>query len=259
MNNTYKLGLRGKITLSLGLMIFLSLLATSLTSYYQSQNVAKRKVMELEQSKLSLLKHGIEGALNEHRNILMSLQAVPAVQGIIRARANNGIDPISEDTLEIWLDRLSTIFTAFLLNHPQYLQLRYIDIDGNELVRVEKNGDVKVVSGDALQNKSGSLYVTETLKLKAGDIYHSDVNLNREHGAIQVPHVPVLRMATPVHSVDKHLAGLIVMNLATERLFSGVHSKVNEVQRYIVDNRGYFIKYTGLRGSVWVNAELNRV
>jgi len=241
----YKLGLRGKTTLVLTGLVFLALAAASLISYEQSKAVAERKVIELEESKFALFKHEIEGALDNHHKNLLSLHDVPPVQAILRALVHNNVDPESNDSLQTWRQRLTTIFTAFLANHPEYLQIRYIGASGNELVRVQTNADGHVanVPEAALQNKSASLYVSETLKRQAGEAYYSDVTLNRERGMIQEPHVPVLRLATPVYNSDNQSAGLIVINLSTERLFSGFSSESNGVQRNIADEKGFYIKH----------------
>ncbi len=241
----YKLGLRGKATLVLTGVIFLALAITSLISYEQSKTVAERKVIELEESKFTLFKHEIEGALDNHHRNLMTLHDVPPIQAILRALAHDNIDPESEDSLQTWRQRLIIIFTAFLDNHPEYLQIRYIGAGGDELVRVQTNtdGNVSNVPEAELQNKSDSLYVRETLKRQVGEAYYSDVTLNHERGMIQESHVPVLRLAVPVHNRDKQSAGLIVIDLSTEKLFGGFSSESNGVQRNIVDEKGYYIKH----------------
>jgi PAS domain S-box-containing protein len=246
MAKKFKFGLRGKVTLGLASMLLISLIVTSILSYVQSQQVAERKVIELEESQLEVLKHEIEGSLQEHQNILMSLRDVPPVQAILRARLHNGVDPESSDSLAVWKNRLSTIFSAFVLNHSQYLQIRYIDINGNEMVRVQANNNksVEVVSDGLLQNKAEALYVKETIKLLHGQVYFSNVTLNREHGVIQVPHQPVLRMATPVHMADGQVKGLIVINLATDQLFSDIHLNKDGISQFVVDERGNYIKHT---------------
>ena len=245
MNDRYKFGLRGKSTLVLGALLFFLLIVTNLTSYWQSRNVAEQKVIELEQARLTLIKYQIEGDLEHHHKNLLTLLDVPPIKAIIRARSNNGIDPESGDTLQQWRQRLIVIFQALLKTHPDYQQIRYIDAVGDELIRVQTTPDdgVLVVADKDLQNKSKSLYVSETLKLKPGEVYYSDVTLNREHGVIQVPHLPVLRLATPVDINDNHVAGLVVINLSTEKLFAAVHSETSGQQRSIVDERGYYIKH----------------
>ncbi|MFT5852303.1 MAG: PAS domain S-box-containing protein [Colwellia sp.] len=246
MAGKFKFGLRGKVTLGLALMLLLSLAVTSLLSYLQSQQVAEQKVIELEQSKLEVLTHEIQGSLQKHQSILMSLRDVPPIQAILRARLHNGIDPESGDSLNKWKSRLQTIFSAFASNHTEYLQIRYIDSDGNEIVRVQTNtrGGVDIVSDALLQNKVGKVYVTETMKLLHDQVFFSKITLNREHGVIQIPHQPVLRMAIPVRVVDNQVSGMIVINLATDKLFSDIRLNNDGVSQFVVDEQGNYIKHS---------------
>jgi PAS domain S-box-containing protein len=243
MTKDFTFGLRAKTTLVLGGLIAIALVFISFASNWQSRHLAETKVLELEQSKSFVLKQAIEVALENHHQNLHSLRDTPQIQAIIRARANNDVDPISGDTLEEWRQRLSIILEAFITNHTEYQQLRFIDVAGDELVRVHRNvnGEINDVPLHDLQNKADTPYVFETLKLKRGETYFSNVNLNREHGAIQVPHLPVLRIASPVFN-DEKVSGVMVLNLSIEQLFAGIASVKNGIQRSIVDSHGFFIK-----------------
>ncbi len=245
MFGKYKLGLRFKVAFALTSLILLTLLATSYTSYQKSKQISENKAIELQQSQLQLLRNEIKSALNEHQNILMSLRDTPPIQAIIRAIKDNGIDPENNESLAVWQYRLSTIFSAFLTNHSQYLQIRYIKNSGEELVRVERNSNdqVEIASNTELQNKSTAEYLTETVKLPSGQVYFSDVSLNKEHGKIQQPHIPVLRIATPVHNAAGDVEAIVVINLSTNNLFSDVVSTDHGIRRYVVDQAGNYIKH----------------
>lgn len=244
MTKNFTFGLRAKTTLVLGGLIAIALLVISYTSYWQSRHIAEINVLKLERSKSIVLKRAIEVALENQNQNLQSLRDVPPNQAIIKALANNGVDPVSGDTLEEWRQRLTVILLAFVTHHPEYQQLRFINVNGDELVRVQRSADgsIDVVAENELQNKADSLYVTETIKMKTGETYYSDVNLNREYGVIQVPHLPVLRIATPVFSDDGTVSAVMVLNLSTEQLFQGITSETNGVQREIIDDQGFFIK-----------------
>jgi PAS domain S-box-containing protein len=248
MMKNFTFGLRAKTTLVLGGLIAIALVFISYTSNWQSKHLAETKVLELEQSKSFVLKQAIEVTLENHHQTLQSLRDTPPIQAIIRARANNGVDPVSGNTLEEWRQRLTIILRAFITNHTEYQQLRFIDDMGDELVRVQRsvNGEVNEVALNELQNKADTAYFIETSKLKHGETYYSDVSLNREHGAIQFPHLPVLRIATPVFADNRKKSGLMVLNLSTEQLFAGIVSEKNGIQRSIVDNRGFYIKNSDL-------------
>lgn len=245
MFGKYKLGLRFKVAFALNTLLFITLFTTSYTSYQQSKQMAENKAIELQQSQLKLLKNEIKSALHEHQNILMSLRDTPPIQAILSAIKNNGIDSENNESLAIWRHRLNTIFSAFLNNNTQYLQIRFIKSSGEELVRVERDNkkQVKIASHTELQNKSTKEYVTKTIKMPPGQVYYSDVNLNKEHGKIQIPHTPVLRIATPVHNMAGEVEGLVVINLSTDVLFSHVVSTGNDLRSYIVDQAGNYIKH----------------
>jgi len=237
-----RLGLRGRLAIALAMMMLIALLASAYASYLQARNIA----MELEQSKLSVLWQQIERELNVHRNNLLSLREVPSIEAIARAVRNQGVDPESGDDLQAWQQRLEVIFKAFLSNHSQYFQIRYIGKTGDEWVRVDRDerGMVRVVAGNELQNKSAYAYVTETLKLKTGQIYHSPVSLNREYGRIQQPFQPVLRIATPVVDRMGQAFGLVVINLYAEKLFETIHADNNGIDRFVSDEQGQYIKHS---------------
>lgn len=237
-------GLRAKTTLVLGGLIALTLIIITYTNNWQSRNITETTVLELEKSKSKVIKRAIEIALLNHKQNLLTLRDVPPIQSIVRALNNQGIDPISEDSLDVWRERLAIILRAFVSNHPEYLQMRFINVDGTELVRVHRSStdDISVVADENLQSKADSPYVLETLKLANGEIYYSDVNLNREYGVIQQPYLPVLRIATPIHDADDAVSGILILNLSTEQLFQGVSSTSSGVQREIVNDRGYYIK-----------------
>ena len=236
------LGMRGELAIALAAMMLIALLTSVYASYLQARNIA----MEMEQNKLSLLTQQIESELATHRNNLLSLRDVPPIAAISRAKEHQNVDPESGDSLQTWQQRLGVIFKSFLSNHSQYFQIRYIGKPGDEWVRVDRDerGLVRVIDGDALQNKSGYGYVSETLKLESGQVYHSPVTLNREHGRIQQPFQPVLRIATPVMDGDGQVIGLVVINLYAEKLFDSIHADSNGVERHIADEQGQYIKHS---------------
>lgn len=247
MTQTFKLGLRGKSTLILGALLSFALITSNFANYWQSRKFAEHEILELELSKSLILKREIEIALGNHSQNLLSLHDLPPISAIIRARGNNDVDPQSGDSVQEWNHRLTVILSAFIAFHPEYLQITYLDAVGNELIRIQRtsSGKMKIIGEGELQNKSNSIYLKETIKLKAEEIYYSDVTLNREHGVIQVPHMPVLRMSTPVMDINGQVTSLIVLNIATDQLFEAVKSESYSAgaRREIVNEKGYYIKH----------------
>jgi len=76
-----------------------------------------------------------------------------------------------------------------LARHRQFIaQLRFIDMNGREVVRVDRQGDtVALVPPEQLQNRADEPYTKETLKLDRGQTYVSELELNAEQGVIEQP------------------------------------------------------------------------
>ena len=177
---------------------------------------------------------------------ILFLSKVPPIQGIVRARNNKGIDPKDNSTYDVWVERLSVIFTAFMEAKPYYMQLRYFDKNGNEIVRVDSDGlTVKIIPKEQLQNKAQREYFTETMKLSLGEIYVSQINLNRERGEIETPYKPTIRYATPIFSADGKRQGIIIGNLLVDRIFEQIKqdNQNNAGTAFILNQDGYYLDH----------------
>jgi len=112
--------------------------------------------------------------------------------------------------------RTEEAFLYFIKSHPKfYYQLRYIDISGNELIRIEKSDGIFSIAGiDSIQNKSDRYYFQDILSLKNNEIYLSPIDLNKEFGKVLQPLEPVLRLGSPVYSDEGEKKGILIFNIA---------------------------------------------
>jgi diguanylate cyclase (GGDEF)-like protein len=131
-----------------------------------------------------------------------------------------------------------------------YDQIRIIDINGNELVRVNyNNGSPAIVSDGDLQDKSGRYYFENSIILLENDLYVSKLDLNIEGGEIEVidgETKPMLRLATPLYNDDNEKIGVLVVNyLAKDLLDSSSRLVLNEQSHFeVLNNDGYYLKST---------------
>jgi len=237
-----KLGLKGKTIIGLGALLLFALLVMGGATYYQGMRLAINELLEKTGGDIEKDTREIENFIKSSKDDLMVMADTPPIQGIIRARDNGGIDPLTGDKTEYWYARMVQIFSAFLRYHPEYYHLRYLDQRGNELVRVELTGkEIRVTPKKDLQNKAQYPYFMETMKLKQNEVYYSEVNLDREHGVIQIPHTSAFRIATPVYDAKKRVRGIVVINIVVEALFSNIRTAIGEIKKYVSNQDGYFI------------------
>ncbi|HET6159467.1 MAG TPA: PAS domain S-box protein [Dongiaceae bacterium] len=111
-----------------------------------------------------------------------------------------------------------------LVQHRQFFdQLRFIDTNGQEIIRVNrKAGAAELVPPDQLQNKADRYYTKETLQLERGRTFVSPLDLNIEHGAIEQPIKPTIRIGVPVFDDAGVKRGIIAINYLTARLLQRI-------------------------------------
>lgn len=146
-------------------------------------------------------------AFREVSHDIRLLEGLPEVVGL----ANGSQRPAAE--LE---NDLAQTFEQLLLAKPHYVQARLIGIadEGMERVRIDRtNGGVFRRTASELQRKGHRDYFKQTQATRRGQIYYSNINLNRENLQIEVPHRPMLRVAMPVYGEADTFWGIVIINM----------------------------------------------
>jgi len=198
-----------------------------LFQYYREIDIEIEREMERLDWQSEIANQYIQDVIRQSERNVRFLAQIPETQGVVRARLNRGIDPLTGETEQNWKNRLADIFEAISVSYPRIRQVRLIGAadDGREIVRINRSrGNVARIAEEELQEKAHTDYVSETLAAPAGTISVYDINLNRERGEIEVPEVPVLRVATPVHTATGEAFGLIVITTDMAAVLNRLHS-----------------------------------
>ncbi len=111
------------------------------------------------------------------------------------------------------LNKIAGRFKSMSLRKGFYDQIRYINQEGKEVIRVNyNNGKPEITSDGKLQHKGNRYYFRDTFRLNRGEIYISPLDLNIEGGKIEIPFKPVIRFGMPVYGVDGKKYGIVVVN-----------------------------------------------
>lgn len=139
-----------------------------------------------------------------------------------------------------------------------YDQFRILDNTGMEVLRVQLVGDeYTIVAESELQDKSDRYYFSDAFSLQRGLVYMSDLDLNMEHGEIEVPHKPVLRFATPIFDNAGQKRGVLVTNLLAQPLLDRLTGMFMEYSEHslsslqelhkghtflLIDKKGHYLR-----------------
>ena len=141
------------------------------------------------------------------------------------------------------LDVLTETFYSFSKIHSRYDQIRYINDNGEEVVRINnRHGSPLIAPTKMLQNQKHRPYFNQTMQLPAGHIYISPLEANVEFGKVEIPIIPVMRVAMPI-TINNQNKGLVILNynadLLIERLRTNLYK--NSMLPMLINRLGYFI------------------
>jgi diguanylate cyclase (GGDEF)-like protein/PAS domain S-box-containing protein len=187
----------------------------------------------------------IEGKFIEEKQFKQELLGnfLGHAQDVVGAIAGNALTIVfSSSSDHRDRENLNQLLLAATASNAAFTQLRFIDASGMELVRIDrkKGQDSPVIASiDKLQDKSERYYFKEASQLSQGQFWHSNFDLNVEHGKIEIPIQPTFRIATPVFTENK-FSGFIIANVSIKPLLSVLGYSSN-FRIYIIDKEGEFI------------------
>ncbi|EGB14919.1 diguanylate cyclase [Pseudodesulfovibrio mercurii] len=129
-------------------------------------------------------------------------------------------------------------------SREDYDQVRYLDADGLERVRVNsRNGRTSAVPESGLRDRSDRYYFRQCLGLDKGGIYLSPMDLNVEDGLVEQPVRPMLRIGTPVFDAAGRKRGIILINYNARTLLDRILRTGSSAEglTMLLNGRGYWL------------------
>ncbi len=126
----------------------------------------------------------------------------------------------------------------------RYDQIRFLDAAGMERLRINYNdGDPIVVQPEQLQSKAHRYYFADAIAVEPGKIYQSPMDLNVEHGQVELPLKPMIRFATRVTDDNGEHLGVIVLNYFGKLLLDEFHHIAQSLVGHsaLLNDRGDFL------------------
>lgn len=192
-----------------------------------------KEIIDRDSSRLYLVS-GFVGA-----EVLDSLQHLRSLS--VEATTLQALDSPSPGNLR----SLESSFLTLARRNPQYQQVRWIDESGLEKARITRDlGAPFVVAPQDLQDKSSRYYFEAADALLPGELFISRIDLNEEHGQVEMPPRPMIRIATPVEDSKRKRRGIVIINIEMKYLFNLVRAPGRselEVDYFLVNKQGVLL------------------
>lgn len=232
-----KLGIAWRLGLALAAV---GVLAAGLTGYYAYTTSRAMLVAGAEQRLLTatrvLVRQLAVGLSGTARDVALVAEHPQTAR--LLARAEPQFQARSERNFALLFERM-------LATHPEYFQMRLIDVTDHGLERIRIDRDERGlvrVGGDDLQEKGHYPYVFETLRLPAGGVYVSSPVINHEVGAHAGLGKPALQVAAPVVDAGGKPRGVVVINVDLNGLFAQLAADLpSGLQLYLTNADGDYL------------------
>jgi signal transduction histidine kinase len=143
-----------------------------------------------------------------------------------------------------YINSAEFLFLTIMLEHDDYMQLRFIGADGRERLRFDRDRpEGYPYKAAKLQDKSDRYYFKEAAKLKEGEIHTSKIDYNIENGKLVRPIVPVFRVSTPIYFKGE-FKGVLTINTFAEKIID-LFTSSPIFDAVIFDRDGYVIYARG--------------
>lgn len=135
-----------------------------------------------------------------------------------------------------------------------YDQIRFIDLDGNERVRVNYSGTgAQVVADTALQNKKDRYYFKDSVALQKNQVFISPLDLNVENNVVEQPEKPMIRLATPCYDSAGQQQGIVVLNYSAQDMLQQVRkiASTSTGAVFMLNADGYWLYNSADSSTEW--------
>jgi PAS domain S-box-containing protein len=231
-----------RLTIAMVALVLLATIAVGVLTYRNIAMFALPRALDRIDTHAELLANELAASVRGARADVLGFRSSNAVIDIIAAHLARGSDPTAAATEAGWRRRLGLRFAAELVSKPNYHEFRYIGVDdgGRELVRVDRldpGAPPRIVPDYDLEREGDREAFKQAIQLPPTEVYVSPVDLNAETARI-----PVLRVATPVHTPDGRPFGILIITVDMRPAFDRIRSAPPKGGRlYVVNERGDYL------------------
>jgi PAS domain S-box-containing protein len=236
-----------KLAVAMIALVAVTVSAIGWLNYRSLEQALLPRVLDRIESQSRLVAADIEAYVAGARGDVASLKSGAALDGLMRARQAEGLDPVDGVSEKTWRDRFAARLAAELEAKSAYADIRVIGVDDNqrEIIRVDRhapNDAIEIVPDERLARKGDRIYYKQAIKLQTDEIYVSPLTLDRRGETIIMPPAPMLRVATPIFTSGGKLFGIFVIDVDMRPAFDRVRSSARSGENvYLIEQSGDYL------------------
>ena len=182
--------------------------------------------------------------LNTQKEVITSyIQAIGT--DVLTVSKQNELLMMLDNSDPRYLESLAREFLWFCKIKKIYDQVRFLDENGMEILRVNyNNGAPAIVPVQDLQPKGERYYFKDTYQLAENEVFVSPFDLNIEHGRLEMPLKPMIRFGTPVFDSQGKKRGIVLLNYLGDHLLhilDAISKRGYNGNVLLLNSEGYYL------------------
>jgi len=180
----------------------------------------------------------LQQIVNANSDDVLFISELPPFKTLVKDKSKKTLYKQQKKIGDEWILAVESTLRLILEKKKKYLGLSFIDVNGLELVSVQRNQtQIESLKGQQLQNVRHKDYISKALNLPSGDVYLSNIRLRKISDSLTKNFQEVIHMVTPIYYQESnHILGVIEITVQI-----GSELKVIQDSIKSVGNRKIFI------------------
>lgn len=213
---------------SFAIIFIVNLLVTLILFFYFLENeksVLYKSYFSEAQSDFLKTEDFIKDRFNHYKLLLTSLEKSKAFKQYLESKESKNIEEM---------------MNLIISSNKKVFQIRYIDKEGLEKIRLDKSNNGKIAKAKTLQNKTNRYYFKKSEKLNKHRFYISNLDLNIEYEKIEIPYKPTIRISKSIFTNGK-FNGILILNYHANDIIKSIKDKSNFDVYYVDKELNFFL------------------
>ncbi len=242
------MNLSTRLTIAIVTLVVVTAGTVGLLTYRNISAVAVPRTLARADAHARALASDLERIVVNARADVDGFRRGTSLDEVIELSRNPSLERANGRTLVEWRTRIGQRFAGELRAKPHYLKFRIIGLanSGRELIRAERlpSGEVRVTPDAELLPRADREFFQQTINRPAGTFTISPIDLNRQSGEIETPHVPSMRISSPLFAPDGAPFGIVVIDVDLRSAFQLIDKATEpDTTVYVVNEQGDFLAH----------------
>jgi len=223
---------RWRLFALLFVLMWVTLSAISISWNFNDRAAESNEIKRQEMQALAIYLHSLADSLDHVFSDLRWLPQQNELQNWLADHSPRDLDSIAHE------------YEALLSSKPIYDHIRFIDEQGQEIIRVNfEDGQAQRVPQEQLKDVSRSYFVQEAQRLSPGEVYLSQLDLKVQENKIVTPYKPLLRFIAPATDPQGRHRGIVMLGYDAREMFEDLHKAADNYpgELNVLNASGYWL------------------